>query len=63
MSDLLAFANIVRELLHTPLNACPHCQGLGCVIREDSRGRLFEWPCVNDCTPPVISLNVNRRRR
>lgn len=63
MSDaLLAFANIVRGLMHTPPTACPHCNGLGVLIRETPNGRLFEWPCVADCPGPIIPLIVNRRR-
>lgn len=62
MSALLIFAETMRGLLHTPPNACPHCNGLGCIIREDPRGRLFEWPCVADCPAPLIPVTVNRRR-
>lgn len=58
----LQLAEIIKVLAHTPPNACPHCQGLGVVIRED-KGRLFEWPCIRECPPPFVSINANKRRR
>ncbi len=58
---MLALAEIVRELVHTPPSACPHCNGLGVVVRETSSGRLYEWPCVAECPAPVVSIMVNRR--
>jgi hypothetical protein len=42
---------------------CPLCLGQGSAIREDSRGRLFEWPCAYDCPPPIAYIVVNNRRR
>lgn len=41
---------------------CPICRGLGQAIREDRRGRLSEWPCPCDCTPPLACIAVNHRR-
>jgi hypothetical protein len=62
-STIHDLARIIHELSHTPPSACPHCNGLGVAIREDARGRLFEWPCVNECAAPVITATVNRRIR
>lgn len=59
----LTLAEIIKTLWHTPPLACPHCSGLGVVIREDAKGRLYEWPCISDCPSPLIGLMINRRRR
>lgn len=58
----LAFAETIKTMMHTPATACPHCNGLGVVIRETVSGRLYEWPCVLECPSPLTSLTVNRRR-
>lgn len=42
---------------------CRFCQGLGAVIREDDRGRVTEWPCIDGCEPPPVPIRVNNRRR
>lgn len=62
-SPELALARIIKQMMHTPPSACPHCNGLGVVIREDARGRLYEWPCIMECPAPLIGLMVNGRRR
>lgn len=46
---------------------CPHCWGLGEVIREDCarNDRLFAWPCPLECLPGglgVIRTSVTPER-
>jgi hypothetical protein len=41
------------SLLPKPDLSCPHCWGMGEVIREGFNGRLFCWPCPTDCPPPI----------
>lgn len=59
----LTLAHIIETINHTPPSACPHCCGLGVVIRKNVRGQLYEWPCVMECPPPLVGLLVNHRRR
>jgi hypothetical protein len=41
---------------------CPLCWGLGCAIRTNRLGRMFEWPCPYDCAPGLVCIAVNNRQ-